>query len=393
MKNNYINKIVVALAAVMLLSGCGKSESNTGAETTVSPATQESTDPKHVVDFKAETKEVFTEDDLEFELTSDFYYDSNSYEFKHRDTNENYFIILYKDSTEELMKESIIENDEFQQSRHGDDYISTSYKYSEEDGFFGNLTTAKGYEIKYQIQTMNFSDDFTRMRLEFIYKNYRVAIDTEFDKAYEEVVESNLMEIVYSVSFGYFEEQEESDEINSTNYQTKFHLASDDGYEFLAKAYINANGLDIIQTFTPMASAMTYEKEGERLTSQSHGIRMLQSYSWNSNAKNTIDSYYNLSLTRDKDFTVIEEKSGDTIHDEQRDMAYKKVYFTEHESGITRVAYLVAESVAEELDNEGTYRFLFVTYIQEEIDDNYEATITELSKAFDFEFPVLNSFE
>ena len=380
MKRNSLSRFIVVFALLMLLTGCGKSGGNPS-------------DADFVADFKEQIKEVNYLDDIEFELTEDFSYISQNYEFKHDFTNENYYISAEQNSSEEIIKEKFIEDDEWQQGKHGDGYIDSSYKFSEEEGFFSTMTTTNGYDIKYQIHTTNLKDNVSRMYLILLYKDIQVVVSTQHNKDYSEVVESNLMEIVNSISFAPLEELEESDEVNEINYQSKYHLASDEGYDFLAKAYMYSNGNILTDTFTPMSDTMKYDDEGEILTSQAHGVRLLQSFHWNSTAKNLINTFYEVNMSRDKDFTVDVDKDVEITYDEERDMAYKKVHFIENSTGINRVAYLVAENVEDELDDTGAFRLLFLTYIEEDIDENYEALLTELSEAFNFEFPVMDSFE
>ena len=76
----------------------------------------------------------------------------------------------------------------------------------------------------------------------------------------------------------------------------------------------------------------------------------------------------------------------DIRYDEETDMASKQISFWEGENA--RISFLVAQPMRQE----GRYRYMEVTYLPEEMDDDYPTLIQEFSDASDLVLPELDPF-
>ena len=180
-------------------------------------------------------------------------------------------------------------------------------------------------------------------------------------------------------------------EITADNYQSLFHLAEELGYEQVAAGYIKAPsgmfGHDaFVDAHVPYSPNPLYLDGGSTLCAAAHGMEVRVTINGPAeSAKAVVDEAYG-SLA-DAGADIYEDGVSETTHFEDYDIAIKQVIYLEDNGTKPRIAILYADR-----KQNGYYLSAQITYLPEQMDDDYPQLLSELSSAYALTLPDIQPF-
>ena len=171
-------------------------------------------------------------------------------------------------------------------------------------------------------------------------------------------------------------------EITEENYQSLFHLAEELDYQYAAAGYIKAPhdmfGRDaFVDAHVPFGSPV-YLDDGYTLRSAAHGMEATVTIAAGEDARDVVDQAYAALEASGAD--LYPESVSDTTYFPEYDIAVKQAAYLE--AGAPRIAILYADC-----KQEGYYLSAQITYLPEQMDEDYPALRLELSSAYALTLP------
>lgn len=171
-------------------------------------------------------------------------------------------------------------------------------------------------------------------------------------------------------------------EITEENYQSLFHLAEELDYQYTAAGYIKAPhdmfGRDaFVDAHVPFGSPV-YLDDGYTLRSAAHGMEATVTIAAGEDARDVVDQAYAALEASGAD--LYPESVSDTTYFPEYDIAVKQAAYLE--AGAPRIAILYADC-----KQEGYYLSAQITYLPEQMDEDYPALRLELSSAYALTLP------
>lgn len=170
------------------------------------------------------------------------------------------------------------------------------------------------------------------------------------------------------------------------NYQEMYHLGREEGYTLVGIALVPTPYEEdpFLRVPLPYGGAVTYLEDGGVLA-QAHGLRIRARACWSPEGPQAIVEEA-WAQVQAENRELYQDGIFDSEYDAETDIATKQFSFWEGDEA--RLSFLVAQPMRDE----GRYRFMEVTYIPEEMDDDYPALIQEFSHASDLFLPELEPF-
>lgn len=179
--------------------------------------------------------------------------------------------------------------------------------------------------------------------------------------------------------------------ITEDNYQTLFHVAQEAGYQYVGCAYHKApEGMygvkGYVDAYLPYGEDLVYEDDGYTVRAAAHGMEVRQTIMESEkNARDIVDEAYDALVSSGLD--IYEGGVEETQYNEEYDIACKQVtYFTE-DGTIPRITLLYAD-----YKQDGYYLCAEITYLPEQMDEEYPALLEELSDVFAMNLPMFNPY-
>lgn len=205
-----------------------------------------------------------------------------------------------------------------------------------------------------------------------------IGVTDENGKNREEQVQGTVAFILQSVEITLTED----------NYQLLFQPARNEGYEHMGVAYYKAPedryGPDaFLDAYLPYGGELVYSEDGHTVTAAAHGMEVTQTMAYSAEgARAVVDAAYQAMVDAGVDF--YESGVYDTQYSESYDIAYKQVTYFSEDGLNARVAVLYADT-----REEGWYLSAQITYLPEEMDEEYPLLLEELRDVFALTLPEL----
>ena len=167
--------------------------------------------------------------------------------------------------------------------------------------------------------------------------------------------------------------------------QEWFHVGEELGYTYTAVGYIQAPagmfGPDssIVDAHVPYSTAPEYLDNGSGIRSSAHGMEVTVTIAW---------PYETAQAVVDEAYAMLEEagtdiyEASDTQYIEEYDIAVKQVTYFEDNMTKVRVVILYAD-----YKQDGYYLSAAITYLPEQMDEEYPELLAELSDAYALNLP------
>lgn len=269
------------------------------------------------------------------------------------------------------------------EARRDASYASFQFQWTEGPGTLVPLANGKE-DCGYNILTIRFEDGrrwYSGVVLAPDGTLVTVGVAAEHGKDREEAVQGTVAYILQSVELT----------LTGDNYQLFFQPALNQGYEYVGVAYYRAPedryGPDaFLDAYLPYGGEPVYSEDGRTVSASAHGMEVTQTMAYSAEgAKAVVDAAYQAMVDAGVDF--YQEGVYDTQYSERYDIAYKQVtYFTE-DGEKARVAVLYADT-----REEGWYLSAQITYLPEEMDQDYPLLLEELRDVFALTLPELPAF-
>lgn len=174
-------------------------------------------------------------------------------------------------------------------------------------------------------------------------------------------------------------------EITEENYQSLFHLAEELDFDYTAAGYIKAPyemfGYDaFVDAHVPYSGSPVYLDDGYTLRSAAHGMEVTVTISAGENAKDVVDQA--CAALEASGVDLYPEGVSDTTHFEEYDIAVKQIAYLDGDGTAPQIAILYADR-----KQEGYYLSAQITYLPEQMDEDYPALRLELSSAYALTLP------
>ena len=261
------------------------------------------------------------------------------------------------------------------------DFDSFSFAYTNTDQDLVKLATKDRLSCLHNLITIRFTDGSTvesgvALAQDLFSTLVRVEVSggSQVD---EETMEHIVLYILEGMEFtGPTEE----------NYQEMYHLGREEGYTLVGIALVPTPYEEdpFLRVPLPYGGEVTYLEDGGVLA-QAHGLRIQARACWSPEGPQAIvEEAWAQVQAENRD--LYQDGIFDSEYDAETDVATKQFSFWEGDEA--RISFLVAQPMRDE----GRYRFMEVTYIPEEMDDDYPTLIQEFSHASDLYLPELEPF-
>lgn len=174
-------------------------------------------------------------------------------------------------------------------------------------------------------------------------------------------------------------------EITEDNYQSLFHLAEELGFAHTAAGYIKAPrgmfGYDaFVDAHVPYSSSPVFLDDGYTLCSGAHGMEVTVSIAAGEDASDVVNQACSALEASGAD--IYPGGVSDTTYFEEYDIAVKQLTYLEDNRTKPRIAILYADH-----KQDGYYLSARITYLPEQMDEDYPALLLELSSAYGLTLP------
>lgn len=173
--------------------------------------------------------------------------------------------------------------------------------------------------------------------------------------------------------------------VETVNPREMFHVGEELGYAYTAVGYIQApagmfdrDGA-YVDAHVPYSMAPEYLDDGSTLRSRAHGMEVMVTIAWPyETARGVVDEAYAMLEETETDIY----DASDTQYIEEYDIAFKQVTYFEDNLTKVRIAILYAD-----YKQEGYYLSAVITYLPEQMDEEYPELLAELSDAYALNLP------
>lgn len=299
--------------------------------------------------------------------------------FADPETGMVYTVTVELGATEEMAVDALTEP--IGEYRLRPDFDSFSFAYANTDQDLVKLATKDRLSCLHNLITIRFTDGSTvesgvALAQDLFSTLVRVEVSggSQVD---EETMEHIVLYILEGMEFtGPTEE----------NYQEMYHLGREEGYTLVGIALVPTPYEEdpFLRVPLPYGGEVTYLEDGGVLA-QAHGLRIQARACWSPEGPQAIvEEAWAQVQAENRD--LYQDGIFDSEYDAETDVATKQFSFWEGDEA--RISFLVAQPMRDE----GRYRFMEVTYIPEEMDDDYPTLIQEFSHASDLYLPELEPF-
>ena len=299
--------------------------------------------------------------------------------FADPETGMVYTVTVELGATEEMAVDALTEP--IGEYRLRPDFDSFSFAYANTDQDLVKLATKDRLSCLHNLITIRFTDGSTvesgvALAQDLFSTLVRVEVSggSQVD---EETMQNTILYILEGMEFtGPTEE----------NYQEMYHLGREEGYTLVGIALVPTPYEEdpFLRVPLPYGGEVTYLEDGGVLA-QAHGLRIQARACWSPEGPQAIvEEAWAQVQAENRD--LYQDGIFDSEYDAETDVATKQFSFWEGDEA--RISFLVAQPMRDE----GRYRFMEVTYIPEEMDDDYPTLIQEFSHASDLYLPELEPF-
>ena len=299
--------------------------------------------------------------------------------FADPETGMVYTVTVELGATEEMAVDALTEP--IGEYRLRPDFDSFSFAYTNTDQDLVKLATKDRLSCLHNLITIRFTDGSTvesgvALAQDLFSTLVRVEVSggSQVD---EETMEHIVLYILEGMEFtGPTEE----------NYQEMYHLGREEGYTLVGIALVPTPYEEdpFLRVPLPYGGEVTYLEDGG-VVAQAHGLRIQARACWSPEGPQAIvEEAWAQVQAENRD--LYQDGIFDSEYDAETDVATKQFSFWEGDEA--RISFLVAQPMRDE----GRYRFMEVTYIPEEMDDDYPTLIQEFSHASDLYLPELEPF-
>lgn len=299
--------------------------------------------------------------------------------FADPETGMVYTVTVELGATEEMAVDALTEP--IGEYRLRPDFDSFSFAYANTDQDLVKLATKDRLSCLHNLITIRFTDGSTvesgvALAQDLFSTLVRVEVSggSQVD---EETMEHIVLYILEGMEFtGPTEE----------NYQEMYHLGREEGYTLVGIALVPTPYEEdpFLRVPLPYGGEVTYLEDGG-VVAQAHGLRIQARACWSPEGPQAIvEEAWAQVQAENRD--LYQDGIFDSEYDAETDVATKQFSFWEGDEA--RISFLVAQPMRDE----GRYRFMEVTYIPEEMDDDYPTLIQEFSHASDLYLPELEPF-
>lgn len=174
-------------------------------------------------------------------------------------------------------------------------------------------------------------------------------------------------------------------EITEENYQSLFHLAEELDFNYTAAGYIKAPydmfGYDaFVDAHVPYSGSPVFLNDGYTLRSAAHGMEVTVTIAAGESARDVVDQAY--AALESSGVDLYSQGVSDTTYFEEYDIAVKQIAYLEAGGAVPRIAILYADC-----KQTGYYLSAQITYLPEQMDEDYPALRLELSSAYALTLP------
>ena len=300
--------------------------------------------------------------------------------FADPDTGAVYTLSVELGATEEIAVDALLAP--ISQSRLRPDFSNFSLAYTGGEEDLVELTTSDRLICLHNLITIRFADGSavqTGVALAMDIYGTLVRVEVSYgDGVDEDTVRDTILSILEGMEFT---------GPTAENYQDMYHLGREEGYSLVGIAILPTPYEDtpFLRVPLPYGGEVTYSEEGDGVLTQAHGLRVYAQACYSPEGPQAIlEEAYARIEAEGRD--MYQDGVFDIRYDEETDMASKQISFWEGENA--RISFLVAQPMRQE----GRYRYMEVTYLPEEMDDDYPTLIQEFSDASDLVLPELDPF-
>ncbi len=181
-------------------------------------------------------------------------------------------------------------------------------------------------------------------------------------------------------------------EITWDNYQSLFHLASEQDYRYIAVGYLPAPAEAFgenrfVEAYVPYCDAPAYSEDGATLTAGAHGMQIeISIVPTEGDARDAVATMYDAFAASGAD--LYENGISETEFSEEYGVAVKQVFYFEQNHTLPRMSLFYADKPVN-----GHCYAARITYLLEQQDEDYPALLQELGDVFGLSLPEMEPFE
>lgn len=299
--------------------------------------------------------------------------------FADPDTGMVYTVTVELGATEEMAVDALLAPIGEYQLRSDFDSFSLAHTDTEED--LVEMTTRDRLICLHNLITIHFTDgSAVQTGVALAQDLFSTLVQVEVSGGSEadgEDIQNTILYILEGMEFtGPTEE----------NHKDMYHLGREEGYTVVGIALVPTPYEDkpFLRVPLPYGGEVTYLEDGGAMA-QAHGLRIQVRACYSPEGPQAIvEEAWAQIQAESRD--LYQDGVFETDYDAETDIATKQISFWEGEEA--RLSFLVAQPMREE----GRYRYMEVTYIPEDMDDDYSTLIQEFSHASDLFLPELEPF-
>ena len=299
--------------------------------------------------------------------------------FADPDTGMVYTVTVELGATEEMAVDALLEPIGEYRLRPDFDSFALAHTEGEED--LARLTTRDRLICLHNLITIRFTDgSMVQSGVALAQDLFSTLVRVEVSggsQADEKAVQANILYVLEGMEFS---------EPTQEDYPDMYHLGREEGYTVVGIALVPTPYEDdpFLRVPLPYGGEVTYLEDGG-VMAQAHGLRVQVRACWSPEGPQAIvEEAWAQIQAEHRD--LYQDGVFEAEYDEETDIATKQIAFWEGEE--SRLSFLVAQPMREE----GRYRYMEVTYIPEDMDEDYSTLIQEFSHASDLFLPELEPF-
>ncbi len=280
--------------------------------------------------------------------------------------------------------------------RTDDTFESFAFAYPEAESVLTSLTAEDGTVYRHSILSLYFTEaaDVAAVHSGIALSEEGVLVTvgaTHADSRDAEKVMAGIIHILMSIELSE-DAGSPTAGVTEENYRSLFHPAEEYGYEQIGCGYIKAPyemfGKDaFVDVYIPYSEDVEYSEDGYAIRSAAHGMEVYQTIAPSEeNAQAVVDRAYEALAASGAD--IFEDGVYETMYWEEYDIACKEIAYFEGGGELARIAILYAD-----VRQDGHYLYAQITYLPEQMDEDYPALVEELSDVFYLELPQIEEFD
>lgn len=175
------------------------------------------------------------------------------------------------------------------------------------------------------------------------------------------------------------------------NYQSLFHLAQEDGFQYLGMGFLpvpaGAFGENMfVPVYVPWCDAPVYSADGSTLTAAAHGMQVDGTVvPAEGSARDTVEAMYSAFAASGAD--LYEERVSETEYSEQYGVAVKQVVYFEGNGALPRISLFYTDE-----PYNGCCYSARITWLPEQRDEETSALLQELGEVFGLSLPEMEPY-